>query len=37
MGEHEKPSPEPSTGNPPPGNGDSQVPTPPPSDGKHKK
>jgi hypothetical protein len=37
MGDHEKPPPDPSQGTPPPGNSDGQVPTPPPSTGKHKK
>lgn len=36
-GEHEKPSPDPGQGDPPPNNADGQVPPPPPSGGKHKK
>ncbi|MEU0938059.1 MULTISPECIES: hypothetical protein [unclassified Embleya] len=37
MGEHNKPAPDPSKGNPPPGNKDGQ-PTPEPTpDGRHKK
>ncbi|GGR08395.1 hypothetical protein GCM10010195_73930 [Kitasatospora griseola] len=37
MGEHEKPTPDPGTGTPPPGNADGKVDKPQPGTGKHKK
>lgn len=37
MGKHEKLQPDPGQGTPPPDNSDGQVPTPPPSNGQHKK
>ncbi|QHY96303.1 hypothetical protein SSPS47_14390 [Streptomyces sp. S4.7] len=37
MGDHRKPEPDLSQGKPPPGNGDSEVPKPPPPSGNRRK